>query len=376
MKRQFIEIGLVLAILCLPVRAANQLFKVDGPRFHSVSTQGVISGEWTAEFRPDTGTAHLMIHRRVGADGSDKRYFRLALYRLEGLAQTLPIQDGSTLKFQLRRDAGVFFFEGTFKGGNGTGNYTYKADPSFTTEMKKLGYDQILPEDQFMMAVHDIGPTLIRGLKLLRGGDLSFDELISIGRQGVNSDYIRELKVAGVEPKSVRELVEMRTQGVSEDFIKDLEALGYERPTADELTSMRMMGVTIAFIKEMESMDYKHTPLKKLIDMKFQGVTIDFIKKIEAMGYKDPSIDQLLGMKLFGVTPNFIGELESLGYRGLSIDQLSCLRIHGITIDFINRTNNVQQKKQSLRELVRLRNPSGVSKGSCELETFPDKLPD
>ena len=376
MNRLCAGIGLVLAILCVPVGAAHQSSDSNGLPLHAASTQGVISGEWMAEFRPDTGTAHLMIHRRVGADGSDKRYFRLALYRLEGLAQRLPIQDGSSLRFQLKREAGIFLFEGTFKGGNGSGNYTYKADPAFTAEMKKLGYDTISPEDQFTMAVHDIGPSLVRSLRPLKGGSPSLGELIGVGRKGVSPDYLRELKAAGVEPKSLDEVIEMRTQGVSEGFIKEIEALGYERPTADELTEMRTMGVTAAFIKELEAMGYKRPPINKLVGMKIQGVSVEFIRNVETMGYKNPSIEQLIGMKIFGVTPEFIKAVVSLGYRDLSINQLTCLRIHGITVDFIDRTMDREQRKLSLRELVRLRNPGGMSKGSCELETFPDKLPD
>lgn len=365
----------LVCILCVPLCAAQQFSGAEHALLQS-DAQGVITGEWAAEFRPDTGTAHLMIHRRVGTSGSDKRYFRLALYRLEGLAQALPIQNGAGLKFRLKRDAGAFLFEGVFKGGEGAGGYTYVPDPSFASKMRDLGYDRISPENQFLMAVHDIGLSLAGELRRLKGANLSLDELISIGREGVSADFIRELRSAGVEPESEKQVAELRQHGVTEDFIGEIEAMGYGRPSAKELIDMRLMGVTVAFIKELEAMGYKRPPLSQLASMKMHGVTAGFIKELEARGYKGASIDQMLGMKLFGVTLGFIQAVESLGYRGLPIDLLTCLRIQGVTVDFINRVTDKGQKKVSLRELVRLRNPSGQSKGSCELQVFPDRIPD
>jgi hypothetical protein len=336
----------------------------------------VITGEWSAEFRPDTGAAHRMIHRRVGAAGSDKRYFQLSLYRLEGLSQTLPLRDGSKLKFKLTRDAGTFLFQGVFRGGTGSGGYQFTYDPGFVARMGELGYGDISPEDQFLMAVHDIGVTLARDLRGLKGRDVPLDELIRIGQGGVNSDYVRGLRNSGVEPASERQLAEMRWQGVSESFIRELAALGYERPPAEVLIGMRRMGVTAAFIKEMEALGYRHPPLDKLTDMRTQGVTIASIKELEAMGYGRPTIDQLLGMKLFGVTLGFIRALESAGHRGLTIDLMTCLRIQGITADYLKQATDGGRRRVSLRELVRLRNPNGRSEGSCELHVFPDRVPD
>lgn len=375
MIRSYIGLLLLICLAAVPVCKAQQSSGAGQTQLQAAGNGGAITGEWSAEFRPDTGTVHLMIHRRVGTSGSDKRYFRLALYRLEGLAKALPIQNDSNLKFQLKRDAGTFLFEGVFKGGNGSGDYTYIPDPFFLNKMRGLGYNNISPDNQFLMAVHDIGVSLVQDLTALKGGPVSFDELIRTGREGVSSDFIRELRASGIEPKSEKQVAEMRRSGVSESFVSDLEAMGYERPSAEELINLRWVGVNIAFIKEMEAIGYKRPPLNKLTEMKFQGVTISFIKELEAMGYKNPPIDQLLGMKFFGVTPTFIKEMESYGYRGLPIDLITCLRIQGVTIDFIRQATESGHKRISLRELVRLRNPNGQSKGSCELQVFPDWIP-
>jgi hypothetical protein len=316
MNKLFINLLLLVCSTCAPLCLAQEAPGSGHARLQT--TRGVMTGEWAAEFRPDTGAVHLMIHRRVGAQGSDKRYFLLSLYRLEGLSQVLPIQNESNLKFQLTRDAGTFLFQGVFQNGTGSGSYQFTYNPAFITKMRELGYDNISPENQFLMAVHDISISLARELRELKGRSLPFDELISIGREGVNSDFIRGLRASGIELKSEQQLAEMRRHGVTPDFIKELAAMGYERP----------------------------------------------------------SIDQLLGMKLFGVTPDFIKTLDAFGYRRLSIDLLTCLRIHGITIDYIKQVTDNGRKKLSLRELVRSKNPNGQSKGSCELQVFPDGIPD
>ena len=376
MNKLFIGLLLLVCSMCAPLCLAQEAPGSDRARLQTTRARGVITGEWAAEFRTDTGSVHLMIHRRVGAQGSDKRYFLLSLYRLEGLSQVLPIQNDSNLKFQLTRDAGTFLFQGVFQNGNGSGSYQFTYNPAFVTKMRELGYDNISPENQFLMAVHDISISLARELRELKGRSLPFDELLSIGREGVNSDFIRGLRASGIEPKSEQQLAEMRRHGVSDHFIRELEALGYNRLSADELINMRKMVVTVAFIKEMEAIGYKHPPLGKLIAMKAQGVTLDFIKELITMGYERPSIDQLLVMKIFGVTPSFIRALDSSGYRGLSIDLLTCLRVQGITTDYIKQTIASGRTRLSLRELVRLKNPNGHSKGSCELQVFPDRIPD
>lgn len=376
MSRLHVRLLLLVCSACAPLCAAQESTGASAARPRPMIAREVVTGEWSAEFRPDTGAVHLMIHRRVGDKGSDKRYFQLSLYRLEGLSQVLPIQNGSQLKFRLTRDAGTFLFQGVFRGGNGSGGYRFTYDPGFVARMKELGYGDIPPEDQFLMAVHDIGVSLARDLRKLKGRSVPLDELIQIGRGGVNSDYVRGLRNSGVEPESERQLAEMRRHGVSESFIRELAALGYERPSADELIGLRRMGVTVAFIKELEAMGYKRPPLDKLTDMRTQGITIASIRELEAMGYGRPAIDQLLGMKLFGVTPGFIRAVESVGYRGLSIDLLSCLRIQGITADYLKQATDDGRKRLSLRELVRLKNPNAVSKGSCELHVFPDRVPD
>jgi hypothetical protein len=376
MSKLHIRLLLLACLACAPLCAAQESTGGDTARPRPAIERGVVTGEWSAEFRPDTGAAHLMIHRRVGAEGSDKRYFQLSLYRLEGLSQVLPIQNGSKLKFQLTRDAGTFLFQGVFQRGTGSGDYQFTYSPDFVARMRELGYGDISPEDQFLMAVHDIGVSLARDLGKLKGRSVPLEELIRIGRDGVNSDYLRGLRNSGVEPESERQLAEMRRHGVSESFIRELQVLGYERPSADELINVRRMGVTIAFIKELEAMGYKHPPLGKLADMRMQGITLDSIRELEAMGYGRPTIDQLLGMKLFGVTPGFIRAVESIGYRGLSIDLLGCLRIQGITVDYLKQATDGGRKRVSLRELVRLKNPNGQSKGSCELHVFPDRIPD
>lgn len=376
MNRLHVASFLLACSAVVPPGVAQEAPAVERATSRPAITREVVTGEWSAEFRPDTGAVHLMIERRAGAGGSDKRYFLLPLYRLEGLSQVLPIRDGSSLKFQLTRDAGTFLFQGAFAGGNGSGRYQFTYNPGFLAKMSELGYEDISPENQFLMAVHDIGLSLARDLRRLKGRSLPLEELIDIGRGGVNSEYVRGLRSAGVEPKSERQLAEMRRHGVSESFIRELEAMGYERLNADELIDLRKAGVTIAFIKEMEAMGYKSTPIRKLTQMRFQGVTLDSIRELEAMGYARPSVDQLLGMKLFGVTPDFIRTLNALGHGRVPLDLLSCLRIQGVSTDFVRQTTEDGRKKLSLRELVRLKNPNGRSRGSCELHVFPDRIPD
>ena len=54
------------------------------------------------------------------------------------------------------------------------------------------------------------------------GLDLPLDELIRLQRYGIDADYVREIRDAGLKDVTVEQLIDMHNNGVDGDYIKAL----------------------------------------------------------------------------------------------------------------------------------------------------------
>src|SRR5262249_20221232 len=127
-----------------------------------------ITGEWVIEAKPGSDSVYLTIQRH--GDGEHFRStssFDLKQDSLKGLSSAAMQGSGSPVQFQIVRDAGIFNCEGWFKGGRGSGHFTFAASPSFAGQMDGLGYGRLSDEKLFSLAVLDVGLTFIRDLAAL-----------------------------------------------------------------------------------------------------------------------------------------------------------------------------------------------------------------
>src|SRR5687767_15522298 len=88
------------------------------------------ANQWLIEFRTDEGKVHLTMHyrreRENGRFNHSSTGFGIALDQLTGLTRDQIMSSaGNVVRFQLKRDAGTFNFEGWFKDGNGSGHFTF-----------------------------------------------------------------------------------------------------------------------------------------------------------------------------------------------------------------------------------------------------------
>ena len=109
------------------------------------------------------------------------------------------MSSGTNVQFQLKRDAGTFNFEGWFKGGNGSGHFTFSPSSSFASELARLGFGR--PTDEQL-------------LSLATPGDTGFA-------------FINELKAQGYDTTTVEQLVRMSNHGVRLEYLQGLKSLGY-----------------------------------------------------------------------------------------------------------------------------------------------------
>ena len=139
-----IRVAGVLAVLCL-LWACYPGSEVTFSNPQNTGNQWLIE-YWTAE-----NNLHLtMRYRRVRDTGFsyNDSGFKVTLDQLTGLTRDqLMSATGTNVRFQLKRDAGTFDFEGWFKQGNGSGHFTFAPSSSFNSDLGRLGFGRASDEE-------------------------------------------------------------------------------------------------------------------------------------------------------------------------------------------------------------------------------------
>jgi hypothetical protein len=105
------------------------------------------------------------------------------------------------------RDAGRFFFEGSFRRGEGAGHFTFTPRPEFVAAMQQLGYPGLGDEKIYSMAVLDVSRAFVKQLDALGYSRLDLDELLSLRIHGADQTFIRAMKALGYDHLAADELV-------------------------------------------------------------------------------------------------------------------------------------------------------------------------
>jgi hypothetical protein len=303
------------------------------------NAQGQTNRKWAIDFRPETGTLHMMLGIDGGAEhGRNEKYFNVPLEQLPGLTKEQITSADAEVKFRLTRDAGTFDCTGRFHHGNGAGSFTFVANPDFAARVRAQGFGELSEESELLIAIYNIDSEFVRDARTDGGPNLTVEQLIKKGMQRTDeNDSAARIPFNAPPPGA-------RAQAGGTDFVSGLEALGYDRPSAHQLSAMST-----------------------------QGVTLDFIKEMNQYFSTRPTIDQLIGIRTQGINADYVKGLASLGYSGLSAHQLICLRVRGVSIDYIRRTQAETGGRPSLRKLIQLRDPYGTAVGDCGPEAFPDE---
>lgn len=264
----------------------------------AAQTASPINGLWTIFGPPIDGKVQLTLESN-GRSSHFHSSSSVPLDQLRGLTRAQFDAPAAAVRFEIARDAGTFHFEGSFKNGNGSGDFTFSPNAAFASEMQSMGYGSVPADNAFAMALHD-----------------------------VRLSFARDLRSLGIDPVSSDQLIAMRIHGVSIDYIRELQSLGYAGLSPDKLIAMRIHGVSAAFAREMKDLGYTASP-DQMVALCIHGVDAPFVKQVQALGYA-PTLDQLVALRIHGVTPEFIRNLQSRGMKNLTVDQMVSLRIHGI----------------------------------------------
>jgi hypothetical protein len=268
--------------------------------------------------------------------------------RFRGLPATI-LDRGGAATFEYVTDAGSLVCKGSFSWGRGSGTFTFKPDPKFTAELKKLGYDEPTTEQQLRMTFSDVSLEFAREIKT-PGFSTSTQQLINLTDHGVTLEYVRKARHAGFRDLSADDFMRLRDHGVDIAFIQDVAALGYDM-TAGDMVRLRDHGVNAEFLAQLKDAGYE-LPAARIAELRDHGVDSNFFRDLKGRGLQ-PAAGDLIRLRDNGVTPGFLKELDEAGYNNLSAEDIVQLRNHGVSGEFVRdaKALGFQFTPRELRDL-------------------------
>ena len=307
--------------------AATLLFAVASTAFAE------LHGSWTANSSDkNPGRIQLNISRGAGhqfGNGMNASDFR-------GLTEAQINSSASTrVQFQLAREAGTVTFEGSFRGGDGAGQWTFAPNHGYVAAVRNLGVtfdlDEGSEEEQLLtVTLIDVSTAYIRSMQAV-GYHETLEKYLSMRIFKVTPELVTELRELGFDRLDADDLVSTRIHKVTPEYIRQMKAAGWNL-SLDDLVSSRIHKATPEFAAEMRKLGYGDLDHDDLVAFRIHKVTPEFIRELRELGYDNISADDLVSMRIFKVTPDYIRELKDKGYSGIPVKKLIDMKIHRIDV--------------------------------------------
>jgi len=190
-----------------------------------------LHGAWTANSDRERPGLYLGITRNRWSHYGDT----LKIADFAGLTPAQVDSDTAVpVKFQLARESGTITFEGTFKRGDGAGQYSFQPNRAYIDSLRILGV-------AFEMHRHHFDKS-------------EEDALFSLTMLDVSTSFIRTMQSMGYR-ETLDTYIEMRLFGVSQQFIQDLKDAGYANVPAKKLVALKVHGIDLNFIRAMNAIE-------------------------------------------------------------------------------------------------------------------------
>ena len=313
------------------------------------SAEQAFTGTWSLHPSSDPGRVQLEIRRGRSTHGRT-----LALADVERLAGTT-LATASAVRFPIRREAGTFTIEGICRKSACAGTFAFEPDPAFAGELARRGIGRPSPQDQFHLAVADVGRAYLDALASAGYRTPDIQTLVRAAQHGVDLGYLTEMTALGYRLGVLDELTRLRDHGVDPEYIRGMTANGLGKLPAAELLRTRDHGVDPEYVGGLASLGYTGLSVEALVTARDHGVDPEYVRGMQQFGYKQ-SLDELRRTRDHGVDPEYVGGLASLGYEGLSIDALLGARDHGVDPEYVRGMAQLGYKGTALADLIRMRN--------------------
>ncbi len=233
---------------------------------------------WQIQSMPDGRTVSLAVSDHPHSSHS----MTIAIDQFEGLKPLLSASGSSTgsgqARFRLKRDAGVFEFDGVLRRGSGGGTMEFVPSETFAAELAKRGFDKPSRIDQMKMAWHDTGFAFIDELAAQKYQRPTLQLLVNAGDHGVDRAFVREMSGLGYNLGALDALIRLRDHGIDAGYIRDLTSLGLKRLSADDLVHARDHGVGPEYVRDMRALGYTLT-VEELVAARDHGITPQYARE-------------------------------------------------------------------------------------------------
>jgi hypothetical protein len=302
--------------------------------FAATTASADLHGSWTASAGSDPLTRGRM-HMNISQGYNHHFGNTMNIADFTGLTEA-QVNNGAAVpvQFQLARDAGTVAFEGSFKNGDGAGQWTFAPSRSYVASIRALGVDfdgdKTDDDDLLSYTLLDVSTSYIKSMMAI-GYRESMDKYTSMRIFKVTPEYVNEMRDLGYDHISADDLVATRIHKVTPDYIRQMRAAGWKL-SLDELVATRIHKATPEFAEEMRKLGYANLSYDDLISFRIHKVTPEFIKELRELGYDRVSADDLIAMRIHRVTPEYIRDLKTAGYSRIPVEKLIDMKIHRIDI--------------------------------------------
>jgi len=312
--RRFWAAGL-LALALLTAGAAVQIGCGRVSVHRSASATETWKGRWHAE--SEGKDLRIEITFRKPGWGTWTSVDDYSRQELTGLAR------GSDVSFELRRDAGVFRFRGSFDGERGRGSVTFAGNPAFAKMMSLSPTNERL----WALAIQNVSFDFARQMRELGFGIPEPPR--AVRRDHSPFAFVHRLFGFRHRESFVEQLVELQTHGVTPAYVRGMQEAGYPRLEAWQLVEFRIHGIEPDYVKGLRESGYRHTTPYRIVEFRNHGITPEWLRGIVEAGYADASPDQILSLHNNGIDGDFIRRAQAQGYRGLRPEELISLQFRG-----------------------------------------------
>ena len=261
MKRLF-AVSLLCAALASPLAATD------------------LHGAWTATSdSPD----RVQLFMTTGQWHQYRRSFDLP--ELGVSPSVVQARTSTPVNLKLDRDAGTITLEGTFKNGDGAGQFTFSPNRTYYEAIRSMGLTVELSDDRsdgdqlFSLAVVDVSLAYIRSLRAVFP-EASLREFRKARAVGVTPDYVAAIRQTGFEVTTLHNAARLCAVDVTPEYIRSLRAAGVDVRDAREATRLRAVNVTPEFVAQLADAGYRNLSPRDLIRMASAGVDWHFIREI------------------------------------------------------------------------------------------------
>jgi hypothetical protein len=255
-----------------------------------LSAIGIQAAPMTWQMQPIDGrTVQVILSTHPHSSQSETIFIE----RFDGLKPLLQL-DGPA-KFRLKRDAGVFEFDGVLRRGAGGGTLEFVPSEAFVTELAKRGFEKPTRDDLFKMAWHDTGFALVDELAAQKYQKPTLPQLIDAGDHGIDRAYLRELAALGYQVGTVDALIRLHDHAIDGGYIRLLSTLGLTRLSADDLVRAHDHDIGGEYVRDLQQAGYRLS-LDDLVRAHDHGISAAYAGKANARRFRRLSLDELVSL--------------------------------------------------------------------------------